>query len=94
MSYRWRGLQMADERVKVCDFTGCPKRGKQVERYRIDLPGQVFQADLCKDHASPLREFIAVYPPHFLVKVRPGGRNNTGIRLTTLEAIEAGKRKE
>lgn len=82
---------MADERIRVCDIKGCPKRGKQVERFRIDLPGIVFQADLCKAHSLPLREFIAEFPPHFSTKVRPNGRNGTGIRLTTIEAIEATK---
>lgn len=83
---------MADERVRVCDGKDCPKRGKQVSRYRIDLPGVVFQADLCKAHSQPLRDFVADFPPHFSVKVRAGGRNNTGIRLTTMEAIEASKK--
>lgn len=79
---------MAEERIKRCDWQGCNRRGSKVNRYRIDLPGGVWTADLCMDHSAPLREYMTNFPEHFLVKVRPGGRS-VGIQIHTIEEIEA-----
>lgn len=79
---------MAEERIKRCDWQGCNRRGKKVDRYRLDMPGGVWTADLCSEHATPLREFLTEFPEHFFVKVRAGGRA-TGIQIHTIEEIEA-----
>ncbi len=84
---------MAEQKTVVCDWDACARKGGQVQRWRIEMTTGVFTADLCKEHSAPLRDFISHFPPHFVVKVRPGGRRPSGIVVRTMDEIEDMKRR-
>lgn len=81
----------AEERVRKCDGDGqaCPRKGKQVVEIKIEWGQSVFQADLCKEHARPLYDFMAEFPAHFTVKIPAGARR--GIQIHTMDEIESMK---
>lgn len=80
----------AEERIHRCDDPDeCRRKGKSVISYEIRWDGAVFEADLCKEHSAPLREFMARFPDHFTVKLPAGAKR--GIQIHTMDEIEAMK---
>lgn len=81
----------AEERIRKCDGDNqsCPRKGRSVIHYEIRFDNKTFEADLCKDHSAPLRDFMASFPDHFTVKLPAGARR--AIQIHTIEEIESMK---
>lgn len=82
---------MAKINLIVCDIDRDPTT--DAKTYRITVEGQTYNADLCTEHAAPLREVmkIAEAAGNTRAATAAARRRGLGTRVKTIEEIEAEK---
>lgn len=79
---------MAELTVRTCDKCGTLEG---VVDYAVSREGQVFNLDLCGEHQVPLEELLTFGTSKVPRKRR--ARRSAGANVTTMEEIEALKKK-